>query len=1189
MEAMERAGYAPGATNSLSEERIATFFAVANDDYRDNGSIDVRSFHLTGNGRAFAAGRVSFLNRWKGPSATFDAGEMSTLAAIEAAADALRARKCDTAIVAGAQLVFSPTMYVAMDQAGLLAHTADRPIPPFASSIQGAVRGEACGALVLKQLDTAIAEGDDVQAVLSSISSTFAPVSWLKPYDELATEGEKMYEAEMQVAARVRAFKSALDKAGIKDHEIQVVECNCSGNAEDERIEVEALKQALTASKTPVWLTSIKSAFGDAEAAAGVLSVCKSIEILCRGSVPPHPKPANGGWNGALAINAHLRINDSDSAQPLSFKSPRSVVAIQSFSVGGGNCVAMLERVAPRLLSEARQYREVGNKTSVKLPILVCANTKIALGRRVKDLKHYLAQHPQADMSSLSYSLACRKIAYPLRITLQASTVQDLVAGLISIDIPAAAVSAIPKVLVVFAGQGSQYSHMAKHLYAASPYFASILEKADKVLKARGLTTFLSDMQDGRDLTDEATQSAIFTVDFALYQLLERYGVRASAFAGHSLGEYAALACSGVLCFEDALFLVATRARLVVQHCTPKAYGMLAVRASVQDCENILTETHSTCEIACDNAAEQVAISGETTSLDDLLSHLTDAGIKANKLDINFAFHSRAMDDILDELGQAATALSFNAPHTAVYANVVGRVVSAGDSQTFGPTYLIKHARQRVRFREAVLDARQLHQKELGHRRRLSSMIAIEAGADSIVLPMLRNVTMTESQTSLFADLLPCMKKRKNDVETLTATLARLWEANVAVDWRTVFGDLFPAARFISTLPTYPFDDSRFFTPFTDRGLIHRGELVYVEDRNSATPPSLSGSKEHKMQSDDCLTMVEMLGLERNNSATVATFRVIQNEYYDALVRYHSVGDTALAPGTLTGCICQQAAVSTLVAMGHSTEASTLYCRQMHLPGPLAMSSTPRVLHVRCHVEKAEGKGQIVVTCSLTSERGEGAAKITSLHNTIILEEGDADATVQEFASLEPLLLPTLQRTLQDPLGECEVLERALIYNLFNRCVIYGSPYHSIAQVTMKEDVGVAKVELGRGKTMPGYATLPGVPDSLTIDAVGQLPGLICNTLSDELDDDHVFILDSCGRTVYSPRLKELEEARAQAYVLGTCRIEPHEGKGEVYVVADSFAFEETSEGFRLVALMLGSRYHKMRTRTLMSVLKAGA
>ncbi|ETS64441.1 hypothetical protein PaG_01298 [Moesziomyces aphidis] len=350
-EALEAAGYAPNKTPTNRRELVGTFYAGTHDDYRDNASADIGSYLITGNGRAFASGRLSFVKDLGGASSSVDAGEASFVAAVHTAAEHLQRGQIETAVVGTSCLFTSPPNWVGLDKAGALGKgvTADNAQTPFEQGADAWTRSEACYTLVLKRLSQAEAEGDEILALVPGIAATFSPpaASTLTGFKQpaLAPRGDGLAS---QVRSRASTMLAALQLAGLKPGDVDLIEANASGFAADEAVELDAIAAAFnsfgtSANAKKTYLGSAKGVFGCAEGAAGGVSLAKSLDCILTNSRYPEKQP--GKRNPALSTLAKSNIVLGDAGH--TEDAGVDVVLINSYSSGGANTSIVVQRYTP--------------------------------------------------------------------------------------------------------------------------------------------------------------------------------------------------------------------------------------------------------------------------------------------------------------------------------------------------------------------------------------------------------------------------------------------------------------------------------------------------------------------------------------------------------------------------------------------------------------------------------------------------------------------------------------------------------------------------------------------------------------------------------------------------------------------------------------------------------------------------
>ncbi|MEV4339053.1 SDR family NAD(P)-dependent oxidoreductase [Streptomyces sp. NPDC049590] len=269
-EALENAGISATALGGTS---AGVYLGIMWQDYREWLEAEPDAYATTGNGHNFAAGRIAYALGLQGPAVAVDTACSSSLVAVHLAVQALRRGECETAFAAGANLIMSP-------RSMRLVH-ATRSLSPdglcrtFDARANGFVRGEGCGALVLKRLDHALRDGDRVHAVLHGTA--------------VNQDGRSGGFTAPNVLSQVSLIETALAESGLEPRDIGFVEAHGTGTALGDPIEMEALATALGRRNggAPLPVGAVKSNIGHLESAAGVAGLVKAVLCLQRRQVPP--------------------------------------------------------------------------------------------------------------------------------------------------------------------------------------------------------------------------------------------------------------------------------------------------------------------------------------------------------------------------------------------------------------------------------------------------------------------------------------------------------------------------------------------------------------------------------------------------------------------------------------------------------------------------------------------------------------------------------------------------------------------------------------------------------------------------------------------------------------------------------------------------------------------------------------
>ena len=259
---------------------------------------------------------------------------------------------------------------------------------------------------------------------------------------------------------------------------------------------------------------------------------------------------------------------------------------------------------------------------------------------------------------------------------------------------------------VIFPGQGSQIVGMGKEFYTKFDTVKKLFNDADEILGFSISNLILEGPKDKLDLT-ENTQPAIFLVGYSIFQLLKKeFNIdlnKANFFAGHSLGEYTALASANALSFSDTLRILKIRGN-AMQSAVPKGEGgMVAVLGSeIEKIEKIIEENKNKyeCFIANDNSNGQLVVSGNNNEIEKFILDLKSNSIKNIKLSVSAPFHCKLMKKATDIMSKEIEKLEFKEPKNILISNVTAKEIT---SSSLLKDLLIKQIESRVRWRESVI------------------------------------------------------------------------------------------------------------------------------------------------------------------------------------------------------------------------------------------------------------------------------------------------------------------------------------------------------------------------------------------------------------------------------------------------------------------------------------------------------
>lgn len=775
-EALEHAGQAPdrlhGSPTGVYVGIVASDYASMQTKRNDLTRIDA----YTQSGLAFsiASGRISYVLGLQGPAMSIDTACSSSLVAVHLACQALRGGECRMALAGGVHLILLPDNSICYSRARMLA--ADGRCKTFDAAADGFVEGEGCGMVVLKRLSDAVADRDHIVAVIKG-----SAVNQDGPSGGLTVPNGPSQEA---------VIRDALSRAGLDPSRIGYVEAHGTGTSLGDPIEVRALGGVFgrRPADQPMLIGSVKTNIGHLQSASGIAGLIKLALSLRHRAIPPHlhfttPSPHIPWAQLPVAVPTALTSwPDHGSAR---------AGGISAFGFSGTNAHVVLEEAPSPPAAEAKTDRP-------SHVVTLSARSQTALAGTAAAWAAHLRAEEHVNVADVAFTANTGRAHLPHRAAFTAATAAQLLDELDAIarnEQPASisrgqlATSDRPKLAFLFTGQGAQAPGMTRQLYDTQPTFRAALDRCDAALRPHLDRPLLSVIFAAAG--DEAihqtgyTQPALFAVEYALAELWRTWGVAPGAAIGHSLGEYVAACLAGVFTLEQALELVALRARLMQS--LPPGGAMAAILSDEATVRATIAGFGSAIDVAAVNGPAQAVISGAGEAIQQAIEACAARNISAERLTVSHAFHSTLMDPVLDEFENAVRRIGPRAPRLAVVSNLTGKMVR---EELTSPAYWRRHLREAVRFADgmqALYAAGYRLFVEIGPRPVLSAMAVRALPADAVCVPSLRG---------------------SDDWAQLNRAVRELYARGVAIDWEAYDRDY---DRRRVALPTYPFERARYW------------------------------------------------------------------------------------------------------------------------------------------------------------------------------------------------------------------------------------------------------------------------------------------------------------------------------------------------------------------------------------------
>ncbi|KAJ5738567.1 Acyl transferase/acyl hydrolase/lysophospholipase [Penicillium malachiteum] len=773
-EALEQAGYVANRTAATNLHRIGTFYGQASDDYREvNTAQEISTYFITGGCRAFGPGRINYFFKFSGPSYSIDTACSSSLATIQNACTSLWNGETDTVVAGGMNVLTNSDAFAGLSHGHFLTKTPNA-CKTWDSTADGYCRADGIGSIVMKRLEDAEADNDNILGVILAAGTNHS--------------AEAVSITHPHAGAQAYLYRQVLSRAGVDPLDVSYVEMHGTGTQAGDLVEISSISEVFApavrrrTTKQPLHIGAVKSNVGHGEAVAGVTALLKVLLMMQKDRIPRHVGVKNGLNPGFPKDLEARQLKIPFEAQPWPrLPDRRRLAIVNNFGASGGNSTVVIEDGPIRAKS--------GLDPRTLHPISISAKSKVSLKGNLENFLTYLEANPDVSLSDLSYTTTARRHHHNQRVAVASSDLdqlkRQLSSSLASLDtnkpIPT---TGPPSIAFAFTGQGASFKSMHIELYHECPPYRNQIQHLDTLAQRQGFPSFIPALDGSHDKdhthSPVVTQLALVASEIALAAYWATLGITPSVVIGHSLGEYAALHVAGVLSASDALFLVGSRARLLEQKCTVGSHRMVAVRASL---ETIAEHVTSPYEISCINGPTDTVLSGTQAEMDEVATQLSSKGLRCINLDVAFAFHSSQTDPVLEDYDTIATdAVIFQTPTLPIVSPLLERVIF--DGKSVNASYVRRATRETVNFHAALECAQDMDLiddttvwVEIGPHPVCLGFVKATLEKVSVAVPSLRRgenawCTMAQSLVALHNSGIPgntCYDAEKQAVQTSVA------------------------------------------------------------------------------------------------------------------------------------------------------------------------------------------------------------------------------------------------------------------------------------------------------------------------------------------------------------------------------------------------------------------------------------
>ncbi|KAM0139075.1 hypothetical protein ACHAP3_003343 [Botrytis cinerea] len=1151
-----------------NKDTTGCFIGMIAPDYSLNlASHPASPYTGIGMHRSYVAGRLSHHFGWTGPSQTIDTACSSSMVAIHQACRSIQTGECTRAVAGGVNLITNLVLYDALRVGGFISKTGG--CKAFDAGADGYCRGEAVGVVVLKSLNKALKDGDDIQGVLLATSNNqnMNHTSITNPVLESQTA----------------LYRDVLARAGVNPEDISYVEAHGTGTRAGDPIEIKSIRQVLGGKDrhSILQIGSVKSNIGHAEGASGIVSLIKVLLMMKHGKIPIQAQFRTLNTNipaletDKMAISTSLQKQWSDDLR---------LALVNNFGASGSNASVVVAPPPPRSSSSSTLSidRAISTASISALPFFISAASRASLLTYCNKLKTQIGEGSLSSESTpnLAFNLATkqnRQLQHVYCTT--ATSLTDLQAQLGDFEEHTMTSKKPKPIVLLFGGQNGNTVPSAKHFYDSSLLFQTHLHKCDDVIRSLDLPSLfpvvLQGIQGDSDLV--LRHAAMFSIQYSCGMSWIDSGVKPQVICGHSFGEWTALTVSGAMTLKDGMRLITGTVqdhRMILSIQLLQKTDILAGRASIIQkswgndtgsmiaIEAPLTSTNTTpnkhletfyekhpdikLDIACYNGPNQYVVAGRTINMELLELHLQDKIASGEKLSFKVlkdvhAYHSAMADSIVGECAKLSSEISFQKPTLPFE--------SCHQSLWTGPgsNIIARHTRSPVYFGRTISRVAS----------RLGPCIFLEAGFGSPIINMTRNAL---SQAHPLAEHSYVAINGKDLVRSLADATVTLWKNGQ----QQVQFWLFHRSQRMSyesiAIPPYQFEKDRHWLDYID-------PLADKKNKPDEHSANLTGECPH------CLKNINDFPYIVQDKSQIQpvdrfVFKVdTRSKRYQELVGGHSVTGSPICPASMYLELFSHAVVLVYRPQVMTTN-SEITIDSLEIRAALGLD-TQRLVKVIL-TKKTEKSWNFELSSTKNNEK-----PVSHATGNISLRERNG-RIIDEQA--EKNMWRHITSLLDEGTDDIEAVRGSMVYKIFGKMVKYSSIYRGLRHLAGRDSEGAGEVSMPK-EDLDTMARTPNdtISDPLILDNFIQVPGAFMNSICEDEDE-----VDSGASFVCTG----IETVRPLNSIQG-------EGKYRVYTkivmdnnketVLDLFAFDKQSR--KIVFSAQGIKFSRLPRNKLAKML----